>query len=165
MPSAITSIVRAALRRPGDRLNVLLAPPAKPFDDALYHNRHDFYALASSRAFPRDRVTRLSFVNHFSLPADLDVDVVVSSHEPAPMKLASTVAGSLHCPLVCVFQQPPEPTWPERFRDHIRGKGGNFNVFPNWALARAWGWESEPSVRIVPPGDAVAWNSVLGATL
>jgi hypothetical protein len=157
MSLALTQVAKAALRAPGDPLDVLLVRTAEPFDAALCRAGpgHRFWAVTHPALRPWVAETlappaNLVLLPDGQLPPDVAFDVMVAPHRPALAEFSARLAAVLSLPLVSLFVDPP-PANPA-IRDALRERAGSLRVYPGREAAGDWAETGE--ARYVP-----AWNA------
>lgn len=118
MSNAISSILRAATRKPTSRLNVASAPTHERYQSMQAKTGHDFYFIQhhtfvrwnKSYAPIPDNVVILNGEN---LPSDVDFDVVLAHHKHSQVQVLSPIVRRLGIPLIFLEHTLPPKEWPK----------------------------------------------------
>lgn len=156
MRTPVSSVTRAARRRPGDRLNVLTCPTHERYETNLCRTGHTFWAVRHetvkdwNRAFapvPPNYVLLDPALGERQLPRGVDFDLVLSQNRFGQYQLLSRVAAALHLPLLCLEHTLPHPEWGPEQLAAVGALRGRLDVFISDFSRRAWGWgEGEAEV-------------------
>lgn len=159
MPNAVSSILRAATRKPGEPLNVLSYPTHERFQQCFGQLPHRFYLYHApgvkgwNKEFaqvPSNTTLLDSDFGDSQIPPDLDFDVVLSQNKFGQFKIAKQLSDSCHIPMVSLEHTLPHPNWDRMHRLNFCKMRGHVNVFLSEYSIGAWEWEG-PAV-IIPPG-------------
>lgn len=117
--SPVHALVRSVTLGPAAALTVALFPLGEALEAAVRGSGHRAVGPA--------------------VPPDAVVSAVVCPHRLEALRAADRLSRALHAPLVCVWEDPPEPGWGPGRLAHARSCRGTVDVFPTAALAAAWG--------------------------
>ena len=155
MPSKVQSIIRAATRDSGGKLNILTFPTHERYESNLCETGHNFYSIAVpgytkpgwdiDYAEIPENYTMLQDVNN--IPLLLDIDIVLSQNKYGQFGLAREVANRYNCPLISLEHTcPPNPELsPEldssTMIQSFYQKRGTINIFISEWSRKEWGWK------------------------
>ncbi len=167
MPSQVQSIIRAATRERGGKLNILTFPTHERYESNLCSTGHNFYSVSvEGRTKPGwdtdyacipENYTILEDINN--IPLLLDIDIVLSQNKYGQFELAEEIANRYHCPLVSLEHTCPPSSklspdlgtegpqriygLPESTLQSFYQKKGQINIFISEWSRNEWGWGAE----------------------
>jgi hypothetical protein len=159
MPNAVSSILRAATRRPDEPLNILTFPTHERFESCFGLLSHQFYAYRAPgikdwnwqyAPLPNNYTLFDPEEAEAQVPPDLDFDVVLSQNKFGQYQIAHQFSVGCHIPLVSLEHTLPHPGWNPMQTAQLRDQRGHMNVFLSEYSADAWGWGED--AIIIPPG-------------
>lgn len=139
------SVIRAATRKPGQRLNIVSFGCGLEFDKALFATGHRFLLaqLPGQKTYdrpPADNVLLLDGdLGDGQLPPDFDLDLVIAPHEELKLAAGHRLSRAILVHLVCFWEKLPVPDWTQSRLDFARSRVGDINVFPTQKHADDWG--------------------------
>lgn len=148
MPSAMSCVLRAAGRRDGEPLRVLSFPTHERYQSGLAGTAAHYYLVRGPQVKDWNRQYAPLPANHTLLdpalgprqiPADLEVDLVLSQNKAGQFQIASRLSALLHVPLVSLEHTLPHPSWPAGQLDAFRSLRGHVDVFISEFSRSAWG--------------------------
>jgi len=165
VPSQVQSIIRAATRDRGGKLNIMTFPTHERYESNLCVTGHNFYSITVpgytkagwdlDYAQVPENYTLIKDINN--IPLLLDIDVVLSQNKYGQFELAQEIASRYHCPMVSLEHTCPPSSdlspdmghagphrlykLPEGVLRSFYQKRGDVNIFiSEWSRAE-WGWE------------------------
>lgn len=151
MQSPINSILRAATRKSGERLNILTAPTHESYETNLAKTNCEFYSIwtqgikrwnTSYRKVPQN----YHLIADNKIPDDVDFDIVLSQNKFGQFQLLSKLASTLHLPLVVIEHTLPMPNWSRGQLAQLKDMRGDINLFISEYSRGEWGWGEEAEV-------------------
>ena len=171
MPSQVQSIIRAATRDHGGKLNILTFPTHERYESNLCRTGHNFYSVVCKNytkegwdldyAEIPENYSIIHDINN--IPLLLDVDIVLSQNKYGQFELAREIANRYHCPMISLEHTCPPSTTvsadvdadgkrqfyilPEGTIESCYQKKGDINLFISEWSRKEWGWkENEAEV-------------------
>lgn len=142
--SLMPSVIRAAIRKPGQRLNIVSFGCSTEFDKALFATGHRFLVaqLPGQKTYDQPPANNVMLLDgdlgDGQLPSDFDLDLVVTPHEEFKLAAAHRLSRAILAHLICFWEKMPEANWTKPHLDFARSRTGDINVFPTQAHAEAW---------------------------
>ena len=159
MPNTpVSTITRAATRKPGEPLNILTCPTHERYESNLAATGHNFYAFQSDQvkgwntnyaALPDNYTLLDGGLGNRQIPLDLDLDLVLSQNKFGQFQILSQVAHSLNLPMVSLEHTLPVPSWDEKTRETMVQSRGDINVFISDYSIDEWKFERTPDVKVI----------------
>tara|TARA_A100001201_G_scaffold131112_1_gene117163 strand:- start:2011 stop:3072 length:1062 start_codon:yes stop_codon:yes gene_type:complete len=165
MPSPIQSILRAATRERGGKLNILTFPTHERYESNLCQTGHNFFSVAvpeytkpgwdTDYAAIPENYTMLANIN--DIPLDMDFDLVLSQNKFGQFDIAAELSRRYNCPIVSLEHTCPpnenltdeltqtvySPEMREAMISQFYQKKAHVNVFiSEWSRAE-WGWKED----------------------
>ncbi len=145
MQSPINSILRAATRKPGDKLNILTCPTHEAYESNLCQTGHNFYAIWTKGIKRWNTSYRPLPSNYHILPDNIipdhiSFDLVLSQQKFGQFQTLKPIADSLHLPLVSIEHTLPMPSWSEEQLKSLYEMKGDLNLFISDFSMGKWGW-------------------------
>ena len=147
MQSKMASILRAANRRPGDRLNVISFTTHEGWQSSFENINADFYLIedfgirgwnTSFRPFPKNH-----FIVDRHLPHDLEFDLVLSQERYKQYPVARHIADDWQLPLISLEHCLPKPEWGTSFLEKEKSSlRADLFVFVSENGRKLWGYDS-----------------------
>lgn len=152
----VASILRAATRAPGEKLNVLTCSTHERTQSCMSKVNATFYMYRSKQVkdwdfryapLPDNHILLDPEKDEGQLPVGVDFDVVLSQNKAGQIQILSKFARALNLPLVSLEHTLPMPTWPREMLPRWKAMRGHFNVFITGYSRKMWGWgEDEAEV-------------------
>lgn len=153
MSRAISSILRAATRKPDEPLNVLCTVIHEAYQQNLSRTGHNFWLVPTphlkttwNEAFrPRPENFRwLSLKDdRLQIPSHVRPDLVMAEHKFGAFQMLLPIANGLQIPLLSLEHTLPVPTWPAQVLANRKAMRGHRNVFISEFSRAKWGWTPE----------------------
>ncbi len=146
MQSPINSILRAATRKPGGKLNILTCPTHEAYESNLCKTGHNFYAVwtkgikrwnPSFRAIPEN----YHLLPDNIVPDHITFDLVLSQQKFGQFQTLKPIADSLHVPVCSIEHTLPMPNWTEEQLKSLYAMRGDVNLFISEYSMGKWGWQ------------------------
>ena len=161
MPSQVQSIIRAATRERGGKLNILTFPTHERYESNLCATGHEFYSAVvpgytkpgwdTDYAQIPENYTLIRDINN--IPLLLDIDIVLSQNKYGQFEIAKNIASQYSCPLISLEHTcPPNPDLSpdmdaSAMINAFYQRQGDINIFISEWSRQAWGWnEAEGDV-------------------
>ncbi len=162
MPTAVSSIIRAATRQPDEPLNILDFCTHERYQTGLALTGHNFYAWRVLDGSIKDwDTTYAPLPSNYSLlnphegirqiPAWLDIDLILSQNKFGQFNIAKQLADQLQVPLISLEHTLPVPIWDASQLANFKKMKGNINIFISEFSRKAWGW-SEDEANVIHHG-------------
>lgn len=161
MATAMGSILRHAVRKPGEPLNILCACTHERTEINLAKTDHRFFAVQGGNIKSWDRTygqvpSNYTILNpdkgDYQLITGEDFDLVFSQNKDSQFPILSRIARQLHLPLVCLEHCWPMPSWPPDYMKAVKEQlRGDVNIFISQPSRDAWGW-SEDEAEVIEHG-------------
>ena len=157
MPSPVQSIMRAATRDRGGKLNILTFPTHERYESNLCATGHDFYSVVVpghtkagwdlDYAQIPENYTFIQDINN--IPLMLDIDMVLSQNKYGQFEISQEIANRYNCPIISLEHTcPPNvnlfPELSQNAASMIQSfyqKQGNINLFISEWSRKEWGWQ------------------------
>ena len=159
--SPLSYIIRAATRKPTDKLNILTFPTHERYESMLSKTGHNFYAYRAEGIKDwNETYARLPDNYHLldpdlgdnQIPEYIDFDLVLSQNKFGQFQKAIQLAKFLHLPLVNLEHTLPMPQWGDGTMQQVRGMRGDLNLFISKYSIDAWGWEDRGDTGVITHG-------------
>ena len=159
--SPLPYIIRAATRKPTEKLNILTFPTHERYESMLSKTGHNFYAYRAEGIKDwNETYARLPDNYHLldpeldinQIPEYIDFDLVLSQNKFGQFQKAAELASVLHLPLVSLEHTLPMPQWGEDTLDQLRNMRGHVNLFISQYSIDAWGWKDEKDTKVITHG-------------
>ena len=160
MATRLGSVIRAATRRAGERLNILTFPSHEPYECMLARTGHQFWALGGTdirewnpqcRAMPANYVQLDRSRGDDQLPPGEDFDLILSHHRQGQFQMAARLASLLDIPHVSIEHTLPRPQASPRYLALVRELKASVNLFISEYNREQWGWLPDEA-RVIPHG-------------
>lgn len=176
----ITSILRAASRRPDEKLNILCFPTHERVNTNMAATGHSFYGWQVLGAKTWN-TTFAQVPDNYTIIHSDDVedvmnmvvfDLVMSENKFTQYQLSKQIADAYNIPLITLEHCLPDPNSPPSTMHALRSMTGNVDVFISNYSRQKWGWEQEQGVVIEhgvdtdlfkPDPDTVRWTHIMAA--
>jgi hypothetical protein len=178
MKPPISSILRAASRRPDEPLNVLTFPTHERTEVNLAKTAHNFYGWQP----PGGKTWNATFAplpanynivdgdDQPNVPSDVAFDVVLSQNRYAQYQRAKRFASMYQIPLVCLEHCLPDPQCTEGTMKALRTMHGDVDVFISEYSRNTWGCPEGHVIEhgvdtdlFKPNPHAVRWTHIMAA--
>lgn len=155
MSTTLGSVIRRAVRKPGDRLNVLSFPTHESYQNCLSSVNAEFYLFRGQgikdwnpayRTLPKNHHLLDSQKGERQLPLDVDFDVVLSQNLAGQFPVAYQVSKKLHIPLINLTHTLPPPGQPPQYIEQAKSMKGDINIFISDFNRSEWGWSEDEAV-------------------
>ena len=153
MATTVGSILRAAVRKEGEPLNILCMPCHERYDSGLCRTGHNFYSFRVpnivkdwNKTFskvPANYVLLNPERGDDQIPLGVDFDLVLSANKFGQFQIAVQIARSLHLPLVSLEHTLPMESWPPKQIADLKEMRGHINVFISEYSRKRWGWGAD----------------------
>ena len=156
MPNPVASILRSVTRPKNGPYNILTFVTHERYESLLCQTNHNFFSV-SEKGYTKgnwnlnfskipDNYTMLNHVN--SIPADIDIDMVLCHNRFGQYDLALEVASMYMCPLIVMEHTcTPEPESKHKVTKskllEFYNKRGHINIFISEYSRDIWGWSQE----------------------
>lgn len=156
--SPVTGILRQAVRKPGEKLNILTFPTHERYETYLSMTGHNFYAIRADKIkdwkneyapVPSNYVLLDKNLGEKQLLTHLNIDIVLSQNKYAQYPLACNISNQLHLPLITLEHTLPANNLPPGTIDRLKTMKGSINVFISDFSIDKWGFEKTSDVRVV----------------
>lgn len=156
---AVDTIMRAATRTPGRRLNVLSAAAHERAQSPFAGVNATFWLARGQQHVKRWNPTYAPLPdNHVELPEGTDddpkappdvvFDVVLSHHRFGMTQIMRRWAARYHLPLVVIEHTFPRPDWSPDYLKQVKQVRGDVSVFISSASRTAWGYTPDEAVVV-----------------
>lgn len=146
----LASVVRAALRRPNEPLNIVLLRTSEEFDARICRacptDRFWAFALPGEAPWNTTDVTPPDNLVLFNrnrgddqFSGDMDFDLVISPFRDIPLGTARNLSAQFHLPLLTFFHDPPAPGLATKRLAIAVAKAGHIKVVRSLSDATMWG--------------------------
>ena len=168
MHAALSSVIRSATRKDGERLNIITFPTHERYQSNMADVNANFWMINHIEMKKWNSVYAEMPKNHFMLnqtddfllfPNDLIFDAVLSQSKYAQYDVAKKISSYLHVPLICLEHTCRINSEEEvinfgninkrRFNemsvwcDKNKEKIGNSNIFISEYSVKSWGFDKE----------------------
>ena len=159
--SPLPYIIRAATRKPTEKLNILTFPTHERYESMLAKTGHNFYAYRAEGIKDwNETYAKLPDNYHLldpelesnQIPEYVDFDLVLSQNKFGQFQKAIELSSVLHLPLVSLEHTLPMPQWGEDTLGQLRNMRGHINLFISQYSIDAWGWEDKNDTKVVTHG-------------
>jgi len=161
MPTKMSSILRAATRKPDEKLNILTFPTHERYESMLAKTGHSFYSYRAEgikdwnetyAKLPDNYILLDPALGEAQIPDYVDFDLVLSQNKFGQFQIAKELATKFHLPLVSLEHTLPMPQWDENILLQTRQMRGHVNVFISDYSIDNWGWESQEDTEVITHG-------------
>ena len=161
MLSPLSSIIRAATRKPNEKLNILTFPTHERYESMLAKTGHNFYAYRAEGIKDwNETYAKLPDNYHLldpeladsQIPEYIDFDLILSQNKFGQFQKAIQLSNTLHLPIVSLEHTLPMPQWSESTMQQVRNMRGHVNLFISKYSTGAWGWEDRNDTFVVTHG-------------
>jgi len=161
MLSPLSCIIRAATRKPSEKLNILTFPTHERYESMLAKTGHNFYAYRAEGIKDwNETYAKLPDNYHLldpalegnQIPEYVDFDLVLSQNKFGQFQRAVELSSVLHLPLVSLEHTLPMPQWGEDTLSQVRNMRGHINLFISKYSIDAWGWEDRDDTGVITHG-------------
>lgn len=154
MNSILSAILRRALRKPGDPIDVLAFSLPDEVVETLSQTGYRFWMVGGGKGEGIIPISTVDDMKH------AEVDLVITDRTPEHYQHAQRFSLYGDCPHVCVWHQMP-PTVSRPRVEKLSQSRGDYDVFTSKAIFQAWAgkepWENHSILR----NDVVAWAMFL----
>lgn len=156
--NATSSIIRAATRKPGERLNILTAATHEAYQTGLSNVNADFYMVQhpsfkkwmdNYRPLPKNHYLLDEKLENRQLPPHIDFDLVFSQNKFGQFQILSQIARQNQLPLVSLEHTLPMEQWSPQERTQLKNMQGNINIFISDYSKTEWGFDDVPNSRVI----------------
>jgi len=161
MPTKMSSILRAATRKPDEKLNILTFPTHERYESMLAKTGHTFYSYRAEgikdwnetyAKLPDNYILLDPALGESQIPDYVDFDLVLSQNKFGQFQIAQELATKFHLPLLSLEHTLPMPEWDENILLQAREMRGHINVFISEYSIDNWGWESQEDTKVITHG-------------
>jgi glycosyltransferase involved in cell wall biosynthesis len=161
MPTKMSSILRAATRKPDEKLKILTFPTHERYESMLAKTGHAFYSYRAEgikdwnetyAKLPDNYILLDPALGEAQIPDYVDFDLVLSQNKFGQFQIAKELAAKFHLPLVSLEHTLPMPQWGEDILLQTRQMRGHVNVFISDYSIDNWGWESQEDTEVITHG-------------
>jgi len=157
MSNPVASIVRAAVRKKGEPLNIISFPTHERYQSGLAKCNANFYLLRAAGI--KDWTTKYAPLpdNHIlldpnkgdkQLPLEVDFDLVLSQNKFGQFQWAQELSRRYHLPLVSLEHTLPVPQWGRKRREALLQMRGHINVFISEFSRKEWGFNDQDALIV-----------------
>ena len=160
--SPVSSITRAACRKPGDKLNILTGLTHARYETGLAMTGHNFYAFNHDSFIPRwtseyapqpdNYIVLDKSLKERQIPAHLDFDLILSQNKFGQFQILSQIAKHMHLPMVSLEHTLPVPQWPKTTLINCQNMRGAINVFISDYSIDKWEWDRQQDTIVIRHG-------------
>ncbi len=160
--SPVSSITRASLRKPNDKLNILCAPTHARYESNLCKTGHSFFAFNHESFVPKWHTEHAPQPDNYivfdkrlkeqQIPSYIDFDLVLSQNKFGQFQILSQIANQFHLPLISLEHTLPVPMWPKVTLVNCQNLRGAINVFITEYNRDKWGFKSEKDTAVINHG-------------
>lgn len=160
MIDPVTCMLRAATRKPGDRLNIITGVTHERNNGYWNKVNANFYLVAGLPGFKAQWDPRYAHLppnftplkpceeNRISLPDDIVPDLILAQHRFGQFQALKPLADHLHVPLMVIEHTLPRDEWPQSHLEATKQLKGDVNVFITRDNRERWGWRESEAVVI-----------------
>lgn len=145
------SILRAASRKQGEKLNILTFPTHERYETGLCKTGHNFWAVRAPgikdwntiyAPLPKNyTLLSPSSQDQVNLPSYVNFDLVLSQNKFGQCQLAKRIAHKLHLPLISLEHTLPRKEWGQSELQGLKNLSGDINLFISEYSRKQWGWD------------------------
>ncbi len=160
--SPVSSITRAACRKPEDKLNILCATTHSRYETGLAMTGHNFYAFQhdsfikgwNKQQAPQPdnyRVFDIS-LKEKQIPDHIDFDLILSQNKFGQFQILSQIATHMHLPMVSLEHTLPMPQWSKIDLMNPQNMRGAINIFISDYSVEKWEWDRRDDTIVIRHG-------------
>jgi len=153
----ISSIINRALRKPGDRLNVVTLTTHERYDVNISNLNADFWVLDGENV--RKWNTKYSQIpNNFhyvkEIPSHIVPDCMISGNPFVHINLLLPISRQLHIPLINIFHTEPPAGWNNEVKKQNQGffDQCQHHVFITEENLLSWGFKDDKNCTVITHG-------------
>ena len=84
-----------------------------------------------------------------SCPISVSMDLIISPHMEGKLKAATKHSYEWQCPVACIYEELPDPSWLRKKFEFVASYGGHVNFYPNDVSLKSWGRTENAKHRII----------------
>lgn len=166
--SPITSILRAATRKPGEPLNILTAATHESYQTMMSLTGHNFYLYGGNHIKPWVSKYRKLPDNHILLnqskgpgqiSLEMNIDLILSQNKFGQFQLFHQIANQLNVPLISLEHTLPHIDWNDNHISSLTQMRGEINVFISDYSVEKWKYKNIPNTRVIEHAVDNEWFS------
>lgn len=149
MPTPLSTMLRAATRRPDEPLNILTFPTHERYESNMCRTGHNFFSFRAPGVkdwnttyapVPSNYTLLNPKEGDAQIPPGLVIDVVLSQNKFGQFDIAKRIANRLNIPLVSLEHTLPHPGWGNGPKVKLKQQRGDINIFISEHSMQEWGW-------------------------
>lgn len=160
MVDPVTCMLRAATRKPGDRLHIVTAHTHERLQSGWSGVNAHFWHLSGLPGFkeswnPKYAAMPPNFTslppcreNRIDLPDDLVPDLILAQHRFGQFQALKPLADFLHVPLMTIEHTLPRKEWGHQELMQIKQMRGDLNAFITADNRASWGWSGSEAIVV-----------------
>tara|TARA_Y100000592_G_C5481991_1_gene326189 strand:+ start:2710 stop:3717 length:1008 start_codon:yes stop_codon:yes gene_type:complete len=152
MSNQVRTILRNATRKQEEPLNILTFPTHERYQTNLAETGHNFYMWQSQGIkpwvnkygpIPKNTVLLNADKKDKQVPADVDIDIVLSQNKFGQFEIAKKISEQIGAPLVSIEHTLPMTSWPKSQLIQLHKMRGDINLFISEYSRALWGWSDD----------------------
>lgn len=149
----MSSILRNATRKDGEKLNILVGATHEAYETNLSKTFHNFYAIDHPSFKKWNSKFRKTPDNYVllgnTIPSNLDFDLILSANKFGQFQVFEQLAKQFQLPILSIEHTLPAPWWNEQQLKQCREMRGKYNLFISEYSLDGWKWEDRNDTGIV----------------
>jgi len=167
MPSLVQTILRNATRKRGEPINILSFPTHERYQSNLSKTGQNFYLWQGEgikpwrgdyAEVPEGTILLNPDKGSNQIPAEVDIDLVLSQNKFGQFEIAQQIANQLHLPLVSIEHTLPMETWGISELNQLYNMRGDVNIFISEYSRGRWGWGEDEAFVIHHGIDSIEFS-------